>query len=83
MFETGVDGITVTKVGKKNLCMDFKISCGKHGFDFGKVPDFEKTGLYRFRDILVQDYTKVSSGGPDTGGQRADAGRDFRKKNDL
>lgn len=56
--------------------MDFKISCGKHGFDFGKVPDFEKTGLYRFGDILVQDYTKVSSGGPD-------AGRDFRKKNDL
>lgn len=63
--------------------MDFKISCGKHGFDFGKVPDFEKTGLYRFGDLLVQDYTKVSSGGPDTGGQRADAGRDFRKKNDL
>lgn len=50
--------------------MDFKISCGKHGFDFGKVPDFEKTGLYRFGDLLVQDYTKVSSGGPDTGGQR-------------
>lgn len=76
MFETGVDGNTVTKAGKKNnLCMDFKMILT----DFGKVPDFEKQVCIG----LVIYCTEVSSGGPDTGGQRADAGSDSWKKNDL
>lgn len=55
--------------------MDFKMILT----DFGKVPDFEKQVCIG----LVIYCTEVSSGGPDTGGQRADAGSDSWKKNDL